>query len=184
MILGKIIKEFKFNKGKVIFRYPKIEDVSGLLELINSLVGERAYISVQKKMTFKKELYWLVEKIKRMEKKRNIILVLEKDDYIKGLAEIEKFSLKTIPASHIGELEIILAKDVRGKGLGEKFLSAIISEAKKNLKIKIVFIDIAKKNKVALDFYQKMDFKIVGKIKKGFKYYGKYVDDIILVKYL
>jgi RimJ/RimL family protein N-acetyltransferase len=148
------------------------------------LVEERAYISVQKKQSLKKEMYWLVEKLKRIDMKLNIILLMEIDKEIKGLAEIERFSQRTIPAAHIGELEIILARDIRGKGFGTRFFSTITREAKKRLKLKIIFVDVAKPNKYALEFYQNLGFKIIGKIKKGFKYYGRYFDDVILVKYL
>ena len=181
--MGKIVKKFKLNNKEVIFRYPKIEDVNSLLKLINSLVKEKAYISVQKKQTPKKEMYWLFEKLKRIDTKRNIILLLEIEGEIKGLSEIERFS-RVIPGSHIGELEIILSEDIRREGFGKFFLTTIIKEAKKILKIKIIFIDVAKSNKIALNFYQKFGFRIVGKIRRGFKHYGKYLDDIILVKYL
>jgi len=179
----RIIKKFKIDNEEIILRYPKFEDGRELLNLINSLVEERAFISVQKKASFKKELYWLFEKIRRIDAKEDIILVLEKEGKIRGLAEVEKFS-RVIPGAHIGELEIILAKDMRGKGLGEKFFEVIAREAKKKLNIRIIFIDVAKPNKTALNFYDKLGFKMVGKIKRGFKYYGKYLDDVILVKYL
>lgn len=183
MISGKIIKEKKINKKRIIFRYPKIEDIEHLKNFHNSLIKERAYIEFQKKVSSRFQFEWLFQLIIKMEKREAILVILEVENEIKGYALIERFGLNP-PAFHIGELNLYLAKDVRRQGYGTQLFLTAIKEVKKLLKIKIIFIDVAKNNKPSLEFFNKVGFKVIGKIKRGFKYYGRYLDDIILVKYL
>lgn len=183
MIFGKVVKKTKINKKEVIFRYPKMEDLEGLRWLHNELVQERAYIELQKKMTKRSQLEWLLQAIRKIEEKEGILLLLESERVLKGYGQIERFGLAP-PAFHIGELNLCLAEDARRQGLGSQLFLNVMREVKRVLKVKIIFIDIAKENKHALNFFEALGFKVVGKIKRGFKYYGRYLDNIILVKYL
>jgi len=177
-----IVEKFNVENKEIIFRYPKPEDWKGLLNIINSLVEERAMISAQKKKTKKEEIEWLTGLLKEIKKKKMVFLVVEVDDKIVGSAEIAIEGQGF--ADHVGDFGIVLIKEIRGKGVGKKLLFEIIKQAKDKLKIKIVKLRVMGLNTTAQDLYKKCGFKELGRIKKGFKYYGKYVDDIIMVKYL
>lgn len=183
MVFGKIVKKTIINKKEVILRYPKMEDLEGLRELHNKLVQERAFIELQKRMTNRSQLEWFLQIIRKIEKREAVLLILESESRIRGYGLMERFGLAP-PAFHIAELNIALSEDVRRKGYGRQLFWNIMREVKRVLRVKIIFIDVAKSNKHALNFFEEMGFKIVGKIKRGFKYYGRYLDDIILVKYL
>jgi len=60
MKAGKIVSSF-YTKGgrKVVLRTPKWEDLDDLLELINSLVDEKANISRTEKVSREEEIDWL-----------------------------------------------------------------------------------------------------------------------------
>ena len=182
MLYGKIVEKFNLEGKEVIFRYPKPEDVDGLLRAINSLVKEKAMIAQQKKQTKKGEIKWLTDQLNQIKNKKRVFLVVEVEDKIMGSAVVgigkENFN------DHVGELGISLRKEIRGKGIGKKLLKKIIKEAKKVLKIKIIKLRTMGINKVAQRAYKKCGFKEIGRIKKGVKYYGRYVDDVIMVKYL
>lgn len=60
MKAGKIIRSFFARDGReVVLRTPKWEDLDDLLELINSLVEERADITRTKKVSREEEIDWL-----------------------------------------------------------------------------------------------------------------------------
>jgi len=65
----KIVKKFKMDGETIIFRYPTIKDLNGLLNHINSLIEERAKISLQKKKSKKEEKEWLLESLKNIKEK-------------------------------------------------------------------------------------------------------------------
>jgi hypothetical protein len=66
---GEILKKFSIKDGRnVVLRTPKGEDLDDLLELINSLVDEKAEIYITEKFTRKAEAEWLLKVLSRLEK--------------------------------------------------------------------------------------------------------------------
>lgn len=176
------MKKNNFAKEKIIFRSLKLDDLADLLEHINFLVKEKSMIDIQKQKTIEEEKEWLLHLLQEIKNKEKICLVVEIDGKVMGLAEIEK--QKNSDRRHIGELGITLRKEIREKGIGKRLLGEIIEKCKKILKIKTVLLHTMRINKNALNFYKKNGFKELGAIKNGRKYYKKYVDDIIMIKYL
>ena len=69
MKTGKILKKFNAKDGrKVVLRTPRRRDLDDLLELINSLVDEKAEIYVTQKFTREAEAKWLLEVLSRLKK--------------------------------------------------------------------------------------------------------------------
>ena len=167
---------------KITFREPQMSDLKSSLEMINSLVEEKAYITVQKKLNLKEERTYLKQILKEMKEGTRVDLVLDIDGKICGSARVSLLNEKT--KGHVSELGISLIKDIRGRGLGEKLLRKIIEKAQKELKIKIVTLYAYSKNKVAINLYKKVGFKKLGTIKKGINHYGKLLDNDMMVKYI
>ena len=178
MLKGKIVKQFEIDGGKVIFRYPRMSDLEGLLELVNAIVDDKAMISNQTKKTKKEERVWFSSILGNIKKKKGIYLVVEVDGKIMGNAAVELH--KNEQKKHVGVLGIMLRKEARGKGIGEKLLRCAIEEAKKVLKVKIITLEVMGSNKVAEHLYKKCGFKVIGTIKSGVKYYNRYEDDILM----
>ena len=180
MIYGKIIKKIKHNDEEYIFRYPKIEDIDGVLKFINSMVEEKTYLAIQKRMSRNEEFEWLLNVIKKIDNKTMVQVVIEKNKRIVGNGGI---IVNTAPShSHIGEFGIALMKKVRGQGFGEKLSRIIIAEAKQNLKIKTLTLDAYAKNKPAIKLYKKLGFKVYGKLKNYHKHYDKLIDSVFMFK--
>lgn len=182
MISGKIVKKFTLEGKEVIFRYPKSKDLLGLQKSINSLVKEKAMMLVQKKFTLKEEAAWLAEKLKEIEKKTVVFLVVEWGGKIMGSAEVMK--RKNPVENHVGDLAISLNREIRGKGVGEKLLKAVIKEARTVLGVKIIISRVMGSNKIAKRLYKKAGFWQAGIIKKALKHYDRYVEEITMAKYL
>ncbi len=159
-------------------RPPRMSDLNSCLEMINSLVEERAMITVQKKLTLKEEREYLKKIIKD---KNSIHVFLLVDGKVMGNARIAR--LENV-RSHIGELGISIKKDIRGMGFGEKILKEILKQGIKKFKLKIITLDVNKSNKIAQSLYKKAGFKIIGTIKGGVLHYGKYEDSATMVKYV
>jgi len=179
---SKIVEKFKIRDKQIIFRYPTLKDVDDYLELINRLVKEKAMINVQEKCTRKQEINFLKDILGQIRKGILVHLVVEVDGKVMGNAGIPKgrFSAN----SHIGEFGIILRKEIRDMGIGTKLLNCALKEAKNKLGMKIAELGVFENNEVAKKLYRSCGFKKIGTIKDGCNYYGKYVDSIIMVKYL
>lgn len=169
-------------KSKVIIREPKMQDAPQLLNLINSLVEEKAYIAIQNKQTMANEKKWLKNVLKDIKNKTAVCLILEVNSKILGSSSVNKGLLTA--NQHTGEIGIIIHKEARGLDLGKKLFQEVITKTKKDLKLKIITLNLFKTNNIALNLYKKSGFVIVGKIKKGYYHFGKYYDEILMVKYL
>ncbi|MFZ3057577.1 MAG: GNAT family protein [Minisyncoccales bacterium] len=166
------------QKQKIEIRPPKMSDLDSLLAMINSLVEEKAMIIVQDKVTLEQEKNYLKGIIKS---KNAIFLFLIIDGKVMGSAGITKYeNIK----SHIGEMGIIIKKEARGLGLGEKLFKKVMEEGIKKFKLRIVILDVFKGNKIAQNLYKKLGFQKAGLIKGGEKYYNQYVDNVMMAKYL
>jgi len=159
-----------------------MSDLQSLLLMINSLVEERAYISVQKKPTIAEERAYLKNKISEIEKKKGIELFLDINGKVCGGARVSL--IDGGPRKHIGELGISIMKEARGKKLGEKLINKIIEKAVKELKVKIIILYVVSKNKIARNLYKKVGFRQISTIKKGYNHYGEFLDNIIMIKYV
>ncbi len=179
---GKAVKRFRSNGEEVVIRYPRVNDYDDLLRNINSLVEERAFIAMEKKQTKTNERKWLTDLLKGIRKKTKVALVAVIGEKVVGLAQIEKESKDAF--SHVGGFGISLIKMVRGRGIGQRLLRAVVAEAKKVLKIKIVTLFAVAKNYRAVNFYRKCGFKKTEIMRGGIRHYGKFLDRIRMVKYL
>jgi len=178
---GKIVEKFNINGKTVIFRYPTIKDLDGLLNCINSLVEERAMVRIQKKKTRKEEKEWLLKTLKNIKAKTEVFLVVDIEGKIMGSSGVTK---NRGAMAHVGELGISLRKEARGKGMGKRLFKALIREAKKVLKVKIITLEVFGRNSIAQNLYKKCGFKEMGRIKKGVNHYGRFDDLVTMVKYL
>jgi putative acetyltransferase len=162
----------------VIRRLKKSEKIRELLEFINELVKEDAYIRLNKKLTYKEEKKWLEDNIKSMKKGDSIILVAELEGKIIGTADASRG--KGRERGNVG-IGISIRKEYRGKGFGKKLLKEIIFRAKKELKPKNIYLEVYVPNKVAISLYKQLGFRKVARLKSWGKYKNKYVDTLLMV---
>jgi len=178
MFAGKIVKQFEIDGKKLTFRYPRMNDLEGLFELVNAIVDDKAMVSSQTKKTRKEERIWLLSILENIKKKEGVYLVVEADGKIMGNTAVERH--KESVKKHVGAFGIMLRKEIRGKGIGEKLLRCVIEEAKRVLKVKIITLEVMRSNRAAQHLYKKCGFKVIGTIKSGVKYYSRYEDDMLM----
>lgn len=155
-----------------------MSDAYDLFVMVNGLIEEKAFISIQKKVTVEQEEAYLKSIIGS---KETFDLVLVVDGRVMGIAGVEKgISIK----SHQGSIGILVSKEVRGRGLGRKLFKEVMEKGAKKMKLKIITLDVFVKNKIAQGLYKKMGFKKIATIKGGASYYGGYEDEFSMIKYL
>lgn len=175
-------KKFQILEKTIIFRYPKISDIKGMMNLINSLVIERTDIAKSTQVTFQEERAWLEDTIKSIKEKNKVILIAEIDGKIVGSCEITRDPYDV--SRHVGTLGIGLAKDARGIGIGAKLVRQTMHEGKKKLHLKLVKLYVFDSNNVAKNLYKEIGFSEIGRIPNGVYHNKKYKDDIIMAKRL
>ena len=175
---GKIVKTFETKKGnEVIIRYPKWEDLEGLLEFVNNLSAEDTFVLYGgETVTKEQEMEYLVQAFRSLERGNRIHLCA----FVSGkLVANSSVTRKRLRAKHVGSTAISVAKCYREEGIGSELLKALIDESEK-LGLKMLSIDVFANNERAQHVYQKAGFTKCGRFPKMFFYKGEYVDQIVM----
>lgn len=134
--------------------------------------------------TYEEELNSSEEKWKlRLNSPNGLMLFAEADG--KPVGMVGAFWENKEKNKHIANIVSLFVKEeFRGKGIGKILLEAMIKELNRKsdirkLKLGVVFTQIA-----ALNMYQKLGFKIIGKAEKELKNGDIFYDEYLLEKYL
>ena len=173
-----------FGDKKIIIRKLEktdLKNTKGFQDFVNSLIREKAKISMNKEVGRKEELDYLKSTLKTVKGKKRVYLLAESDNKIVATASI---SQDRGNLDHVGGFGIVIREKYRGIGLGKYLTSEIIKLAKKDLKPKpkIIKLEVYANNIPAIALYKKMGFKIVGKIPKQIQFKGKLIGEYIMIK--
>ncbi len=178
-MITKIFNDKKLKIGE-LSEY-NLKDAKRFLDFINSLIGEKAQILLDKKPSLKEERIWLGGQLKETKSNKKVYLVAQSNDIIAGSIEV---GAGVGHADRIGTLHIAIRNGYRRIGLGKYLMESIIKLAKRRLKVKIIKIPVFDTNKPAIGLYKSCGFKEAARIPKQFQYKGKLVDEIIMLRYL
>jgi RimJ/RimL family protein N-acetyltransferase len=174
---GKILKNFNARDGrKVVLRTPKWEDLDDCLELINSLVEEKADIFVTQKFTREAEAEWLLKTISRLEKDEQFFLVAEVD---KKVIASSDFQIQGGTEEHSGEIGIAVRDGYRNLGIGTEIMKTLLEQAAFS-GLRTMTVKTFATNKRAIHVYEKVGFIESGIIPKKHFREGRFIDEIIL----
>lgn len=162
----------------IVLREPTADDARGLMEFINSVIGERlSGIVLVKELTLKAEKAWLAGILKDIRRGEAVMLLVESDGRILGNCHATRRAMKHAHRASIG---IALVKEARGKGIGEFAMRATIDLARKRMK-GVEFIDLSTfgYNKRAQRLYMRLGFVKVGEIpdavREGDRYFSEHL---------
>ncbi len=176
---GTIYRSFTARDGrKVTLRAPKWGDLDDMLQFINGLVEEKAMIMMNEVQTRDSEIGWLSTLLSSVEKDKMVAVVAEVDGRFAGSCEITP---KRGYLSHLGSLGISLVTDYRDAGIGQEMMLEAERQVK-HLGVEVVDLEVFEENARAIHTYEKVGYKITGRIPDGVKYGGDYMDALIMTK--
>ena len=179
MKTGRILKRFNAKDGRnVILRTPIWRDLDDLLELINSLVDEKADILVSQKFTREAEAEWLLKVLSSLKKDELFFLVAEVD---KKVVASSDFQVQGGTDEHIGEMGIVVRNGYRNLGIGTEIMKTLLEQAA-FYGLRIVTVNPFATNKRAIHVYEKVGFVQTGMIPKKHFRQGTYIDEIVMKK--
>jgi len=165
---------------KVLLRTPRIEDLDDLLELINSLVEEKADILVTKKFTREEEADWLSNVLSQLEKDELFFIVAEEDAKVVALSDIQILKEEE---NQIGLLGIAVRNGHRNLGIGTEIMKTMMEQASFR-KLKVVSVNVFETNNQAIHVYEKMGFVPVERVSKKHFRQGRLIDEIKMKKHV
>jgi len=118
--------------------------------------------------------------MKKLEKGKIIMIAAEVDGQMVGIVEVNPHFGKM---SHVGSLGISVKKGYRDIGIGID----LMKEAEKqtiHMRLKTMQLEVFEKNERAIHVYQKMGYKVNGRIPEGVLQNGEYMDVLIMTRKL
>jgi RimJ/RimL family protein N-acetyltransferase len=176
---GTIYRSFVARDGRTVtLRAPKWSDLDDYLHFINSLVEEKAMIMMNEKQTRDSEIAWIGQLLGSVERDKMVAVVAEVDGRLVGSCEITP---KKGYLSHLGSLGISLLAGYRELGIGQEMMLVAEKQAK-GLSVEVVDLEVFEANTRAIHVYEKIGYKITGRIPDAVKYKGEYMDALIMTK--
>jgi len=173
-----------FNGKQIQIRQLSKKDLGNVKkfqDFINSLINEDTQILMNKRFSLREEREWMKDKLKKIKNRQSIFLVAKDGEKVIGTTGIDLLMGRQ---NHVGNFGITIRKGYQGIGLGNYLTSEIIKLAKKELKPKIIRLNVFPTNKPAINLYKKYGFKKVASIPKQINYKGKLLDEITMILYL
>jgi RimJ/RimL family protein N-acetyltransferase len=178
---GKLVRRFYAgDKREVILRTPKWEDLDDFLELINSLVAERADILRAESVSREEEIDFLARVLNRLEKDEMFYLVAEVGGKAVAVSEIGR---RSGYEAHVGVIGIAIKSGFRDLGIGTEMMKTLIRQARK-WGLKVLTLTVFASNSRAIHVYEKIGFVQTGRVPKKIFKDDKYTDEIVMTKLL
>lgn len=179
METGKILKSFTARDGRnVVLRTPRWEDLDDLLELINSLVEEKAEILVTQKFTREAEADWLRGALSRLESNELFFLVAEVDEMVVASSD---FQIRGVDDGRVGAIGIVVKNGYRGIGIGTEILKILLEQAGA-FGLRVLTVHVFATNRRAIHVYEKVGFVQSGKIPNRHLRQGRFIDEVVMTK--
>jgi RimJ/RimL family protein N-acetyltransferase len=179
MKTANIIKTFiAKNDRRVLLRTVVMDDLDDLLELINSLVEEKADIFVTKRFTGEEEAEWLSRVLLQVEKNEVFFLVAEVDGNIVASSDVQ---IRGEDEKEGGLIGIIIRNDYRNLGIGTEIMKTMV-EKSSSLGLKVLIVNVFATNNRAIHLYEKIGFVPTKIIPRKHFRQNRFIDEIIMKK--
>lgn len=165
---------------RVIVREADANDAETIVSVINSVAAERVYTPIDR---FPHDVDWernyIQEHVK--EKKDRLIAVAVLEGKIVGVCDLHPGRHET--NRHVGGLGMSVVKDYREIGVGTAMMKYLMDWAKDH-NVEKLYLSVFSTNRRAINLYKKFNFQVEGKRGRQYKIEGKYVDEVLMGKFL
>lgn len=176
---GRVVQKFYVRDGReVILRTPRWEDLDNLMELINSLVDEKAEIARTEKVTREEEAEWLPKMLSNLEKDDLFFLVAEVGGKVVASSDVH---ILCGDEKHVGVLGIVVKSGFRNLGIGTEMMKTL-EEQSVARGLKILTLQVFATNKRAIHVYENVGFVQTGRVPRKHYREGQYIDEVIMTK--
>jgi len=164
----------------LIVRKVKREDALGIINVLNSIITDGRFSILDTIFTEEEEEQF----IKNFPERGvfNVALNTEESKVV-GFQNVEPFASYTRAFDHVGIIGTFVDGQYRRQGIASSLFDATFTMAK-SLGYEKLFAYVRDDNEIALKTYLKQGFEIVGKAKKHAKINGKYIDEVLIEKFL
>jgi L-amino acid N-acyltransferase YncA len=163
-----------------LIREARPDDAEGIVSVLNPIIEAGVYTAFDTSLTAEAEREYILNF-----PQRGVFHVAARcqDQKVIGFQSMEPFATYTHAFDHVGVIGTYVSLSYRRKGVGRCLFEATFEVARRKGYEKI-FTFVRADNLAALATYLKHDFYIVGTAQNQAKFNGKYVDEIIIERFL
>jgi L-amino acid N-acyltransferase YncA len=164
----------------VVVREAQPDDAEMLVAILNPAIESGRYTVLDKFFTAQEEREFI-----RKFPERGILHVAEDgpSGRLVGFQTLEPFATYTHAFDHVGVMATCVDLELRRRGIGKQLFAATFEAARRKGYEKI-FTYVRGDNPVALTAYLAQGFRIVGTAQRHAKLAGRYVDEIVIERFL
>jgi L-amino acid N-acyltransferase YncA len=164
----------------VCVRQARPEDAAGVVKILNAIIEAGEYTVFDSPFAVEAEERYIAGLPERA-----IFHIAQTcvGSRIVGLQTLEPFATYTHAFDHVGVITTYVDLDCRRKGIGRRLFEATFDSARRRGYEK-VFTYVRGDNPAALTAYMKSGFRIVGTAQRHARLGGRYVDEVIIERFL
>lgn len=164
----------------LIVRAATVNDAQGITEVLNPIITEGLYTILDRTFTTEEEIAFIQDF-----PQRGVFHVATDEEGAKvlGFQNVEPFASYTKAFDHVGIIGTFVDANSRGQGVGKQLFAATFEVAKEQGYEKL-FAYVRADNERALAVYLHQGFEVVGTAKKHAKLGDRYIDEILIEKFL
>jgi ribosomal protein S18 acetylase RimI-like enzyme len=171
------------DKRTITLRSLASTDIDGLLRFANAIVREKkenrdlGIASFDKRLTKRFERKFLRATIESVKKKTGVNVAAFAGGKLVGECMVR--GREPDDLRHTGLLGIVILKEYRGVGLGEKLMLEILREARR-IGIWLVELEVMAINKRVIHLYERIGFRKVGIVPNKIQRDGRHLDIVTM----
>jgi len=164
----------------VLIREARREDAAAVVRILNAIIEAGEYTVFDTPFTVEVEKRYIADL-----PERGIFHIAEAHvgNRVVGFQSLEPFATYTRAFDHVGVIATYVDLDYRRQGIGKQLFEATFNTARQKGYEKI-FTYVRGDNPAALTAYLKSGFRIVGTAQRHAKIGGRYVDEIMVERFL
>ncbi|MGH9833312.1 MAG: GNAT family N-acetyltransferase [Blastocatellia bacterium] len=164
----------------LLIREVRPEDAEAIAGIFNPIIEAGTYTVFDTTFTVEAEREYITN---FPERGVFHVAVRQDDQKIIGFQSMEPFATYTRAFDHVGVIGTYVDLSLRRQGIAANLFAATFGAARRKGYEKI-FTYVRSDNPAALAVYQRQGFQIVGTARRQAKLNGKYVDEVIIERFL
>lgn len=164
----------------ISIRDAALADAEQIVGVLNPIIASGAYSALDTPLTVEEQREFILGF-----PRRGIFLIAERssDNRVVGFQSLEPFATYTHAFDHVGVIGTYVDLGCRRQGVGRKLFAAMFDRARA-LGYEKIFTYVRADNDAALAAYLAEGFATIGVAARHAKIHGKYIDEILIEKFL
>ncbi len=164
----------------VSIREVRPEDAEAIVAILNPIIEAGEYTALDTPVTVEQEREFILKF-----PERGVFHVAENPESraVVGFQTLEPFATYTHAFDHVGVIATFVSLEHRHRGIGARLFDATF-EAGRQQGYEKIFTYVRADNPAALAAYRKQGFRTVGVAERQAKFGDRYVDEVIIEKFL